>query len=79
VRWSEVRPEDIARVTALAERELTLEEWRAYRDQPVSPQEQEEIDGLLAWFARRYPTPAERLRYARRAYARWKRRATAAP
>ena len=31
-------------------------------------EEGERIDELLAWFGRRYPTPLERLRYARRAY-----------
>ena len=28
---------------------------------------------LVAWFTQRYPTGAERLAYARRAYARWMR------
>jgi hypothetical protein len=72
VRRSDVRPEDIARVEALSQRRLSLEEWSAYVDQPVSPQEQEETERLLAWFARRYPTPGARLAYARRAYRRWK-------
>jgi hypothetical protein len=71
VRWSDVRPEDIERVKALAARRLTREEWDAYVGQPVTVEEQDQIRGLLAWFARRYPTPADRLRYARRAYRRW--------
>jgi hypothetical protein len=42
----------------------------------------EKVDVLLAraastidgkWFCKRYPTPGERLAYARRAYARWRR------
>lgn len=74
VRWSELRPEDIGRVQALSERRLTPEEWHAYVDQPMTPDEEQQAGELLAWFARRYPTPAERLRYARRAYARWRSR-----
>ena len=72
MRWSDVEPEDVARVRALAERKLSPEEWAAYVSQPMTPDEQQETDGLLAWFATRYPTPLERLRYARRAYRRWK-------
>ena len=33
--------------------------------------EEEESRSLIRWFRRRYPTPAERLAYARRAYRRW--------
>jgi hypothetical protein len=71
VRWSDVRSEDVERVKALNERRLTPEEWDAYVNQPMTADEEQQIRELLAWFARRYPTPAERLRYARRAYARW--------
>ena len=63
--------EDRERVKALSERRLTLEEWNAYVNQPVTTEEREGIENLLNWFARRYPTPAARLRYARRAYQRW--------
>jgi hypothetical protein len=69
-----VGPEDIARVRALADRQLTTEEWQAYVNQPMTADEREEIDALLEWFARRYPTPAARLAYARRAYRRWTRK-----
>lgn len=31
--------------------------------------EGEQLDELIAWFKRRYPTSLDRLRYARRAYA----------
>jgi hypothetical protein len=55
----------------LAERTLTLEEWRAQLQAPLRPDEQENMRALIRWFRRRYPTPAERLAYARRAYARW--------
>lgn len=71
-RWSDVNPDDIAYVRALAERRLTPQEWAAYLAQPVSAEEREETETLLAWFERRYPTPADRLRYARQAYGRWR-------
>jgi hypothetical protein len=35
--------------------------------------ELENLQGLISWFRRRYPTARERLAYARRAYARWTR------
>jgi hypothetical protein len=38
---------------------------------PIGPDEREGILALVAWFRRRYPTPAERLAYIRRAYRRW--------
>ena len=34
-------------------------------------EEYEEIRSLIEWFKRRYPTPAARLGYARRATRRW--------
>jgi hypothetical protein len=37
----------------------------------VGDWEREEILSLVAWFRRRYPTPADRLAYVRRAYRRW--------
>jgi hypothetical protein len=58
---------------AFAERRLTAEEFRAYIDAPMTPEEREGILELVHWFERRYPTPLERLTYARQAYARWKR------
>jgi hypothetical protein len=71
MRWSDVGPDELARVRALSERRLTPGEWTAYVTQPVRAEEREETESLLAWFARRYPTPADRLRYARQAYRRW--------
>ncbi|MBX3203684.1 MAG: hypothetical protein KF764_01385 [Labilithrix sp.] len=35
--------------------------------------ELEEIRAHIRWFRRRYPTPLDRLRYARRKYADWAR------
>jgi hypothetical protein len=37
--------------------------------------ELENLQELIGWFRRRYPTAKERLSYARRAYARWVRAA----
>jgi hypothetical protein len=39
----------------------------------MSEEERAEILAGIAWFMRRYPTPAERLASARRAYAQWAR------
>jgi hypothetical protein len=61
----------LARLRALAERQLTPEEVRAALAQPLGAAEEEESRSLIRWFRRRYPTPAERLAYARRAYRRW--------
>jgi len=40
---------------------------------PITQAERDEVEALVRWFRRRYPTPAERLAYVRRAYARWRR------
>jgi len=55
------------------DRVLGPAEARAYLDAPISEAEREEVLALVRWFRRRYPTPAERLAYVRRAYARWRR------
>ncbi len=65
--------ETIARIRNLAERELSLEEWRAALTVPISEEEEAETLSLVRWFCRRYPTPADRLAYVRRAYRRWTR------
>ena len=59
------------RLSTLAERELTADEVRAALRTPLGDAEREESLSLIRWFRRRYPTPAERLAYARRAYRRW--------
>lgn len=53
------------------DRQLTPEEARAYLDRPITPVERDEALALVRWFRRRYPSPADRLAYVRRAYARW--------
>ena len=62
---------DITSLAAFHDRRLGPDEVRAYLDAPVSDFEREEVLALVRWFCRRYPTPAERLAYARRAYTRW--------
>lgn len=54
-------------------RALGRAEAREYLDAPVTDAERDEVLALVHWFQRRYPTPVERLAYARRAYARWQR------
>ena len=65
--------EALQRARALAERRLSAEEFATGLAVPISHEERAEILGLIAWFCRRYPTPAERLAYVRRAHARWAR------
>jgi hypothetical protein len=65
-----VRPADLA---SFHERSLGPEEARAYLAAPMSEAERDELLTLVRWFQRRYPTPAERLAYVRRAHARWQR------
>ena len=64
-------PETRARLKALAEQPLPLDEWRRRLAIPLSPEEIEHTQSLVRWFCRRYPTVGERLAYARRAYKRW--------
>ena len=66
--------EVLARLRALAERQLSPEEFRAALAQPLGEAEEEESRSLIRWFRRRYPTPAARLAYVRRAYRRWMQR-----
>jgi hypothetical protein len=60
-------------VESLHERTMGAEEARAYLEAPVTEAEREGVRALVRWFERRYPTPLDRLSYARRAYARWRR------
>jgi hypothetical protein len=63
----------MARVRELSERRLPPEEFDAWVRAPLSDEERENSASLIRWFLRRYPTPIERLRYAREAYVRWRR------
>ena len=67
-------PSAVQAAARFSSRRLTPEEFQAYVDAPVSEDEREEALRLIRWFVRRYPTPAERLAYARRARSRWKGR-----
>jgi hypothetical protein len=70
-RMAPPEPGALARVRALSERQLGPEEVRAALAVPLGEAEEEESRSLIRWFRRRYPTPADRLAYARRAYRRW--------
>ncbi len=63
------------RLAELANRRLSVEEWRAQVAVPLTPDEIEHTLALVRWFRGRYPTAADRLAYVRRAYARWQRSA----
>jgi hypothetical protein len=64
-----------ARVEAEANRVLPPEEFEAALATPSTPEEEEQRLELIRWFVRRYPTPAARLKYARRAASRiWRPR-----
>lgn len=63
--------EVLARIRALSERVLSPAEVRAALAVPLGEAEEAEARSLIRWFRRRYPTPAERLAYVRRAYRRW--------
>lgn len=60
-----------ANLHRLANRTLEPAEARAYLAAPITDAEREDVLALVRWFRRRYPSPLERLRYVRRAYARW--------
>jgi hypothetical protein len=66
-------PETVARLRTLAERVLDPGEFRRLLALPLGEAEEEGSRSLIRWFRARYPTPAERLAYARRAYRRWAR------
>ena len=65
--------DDTDNLLALQNRRLSAAEAQEYLDAPMSDAEREELQELVAWFTRRYPSPLERLAYVRRAYARWQR------
>ena len=63
------RDEIAARARALDERELTPEEFDRLVERALADtHEIQERAALVEWFMRRYPTPRERLAYARRKY-----------
>ena len=62
--------EQVARVRGLVERRLSTGDFDAYVQAPWGDGEREAAVELITWFVRRYPTPLERLKAARRAYRR---------
>jgi len=66
-----ITPEARAKLSALAERRLSEDEWRAEMAIPLSPEEIESTLALVRWFRGRYPDVSSRLAYTRRAYKRW--------
>ena len=65
----------IDRLRAEIDRTVSVQEARAYLDRPITDAEREDVLALVRWFRHRYATPAARLAYGRRAYARWTRHA----
>jgi hypothetical protein len=63
-----------SRLGRLVERHVTADELQQALARPLTASEREETLALVRWFTRRYPTPLERLAYARQAYRRWSRR-----
>jgi hypothetical protein len=63
----------VARLRALAERPLAPDEYRRRMRRHIPAEELAEMQALIAWFLRRYPTVRERLAYVRRATAAWRR------
>jgi hypothetical protein len=61
-----------ARVAEAMDRVVDQEEAHAYLSRSVTAEERAEFLALVRWFRRRYPTPAARLAYVRRAHARWR-------
>lgn len=71
--YDRVDPKIAAEIRAMADLPLPLAELIARWNRVIPEEEMAENVSLIEWFSRRYPTPEERLAYARRAYRRWKR------
>lgn len=63
----------LAQIKALSERVLSKAEYEALAAIPIGEEERLDKLALIEWFTRRYPTPAQRLAYVRRAHAAWTR------
>lgn len=70
--YNRIDPATVRYIRDLADAPLPLEELKARWNREIGPEELAESIALIDWFCRRYPTPGDRLRYARRAYRRWK-------
>jgi hypothetical protein len=69
VRRSYLAPE----IAHLVEEPLSPEEFDRRVSVPLTGEEAADLAELVRWFTRRYPTPKERLAYARRKFAEWTR------
>jgi hypothetical protein len=67
-------PDVVEAIRKLSERRLSVEEFDAYVNAPMSDEERREIRELIDWFQQRYPRPIDRLISSRRAHARAIRR-----
>ena len=68
-------PEVVAEARAVAERQLSAEEFASYVNAPWSEEDRAETRALIDWFCRRYRTPFARLAAARRSFERARRMA----
>jgi hypothetical protein len=58
--------EERAEIAAYEDRALPQAEFDARAAAPMTDWEREDVDGLIDWFTRRYPTAGERMRAIRR-------------
>ena len=63
-------------VAYLVEQPIAPEEFDKRLSTPLSEDEARELQALIRWFIRRYPTAKQRLIYARRKFTEWTRPAT---
>ena len=72
-RFERFSPEVAESLAAISERVLTSTELQRYLDAPFAEGEREDLEAFIIWFQRKYSTPLERLRWARRSYQQWTR------
>lgn len=71
--YDHIDPAVAEEIRAMAAQPLPLAELIARWNREIPEDEMAENIALIEWFCRRYPTPQERLAYARRAHRRWMR------
>lgn len=69
--YENIDPETVRAIRELADAPVPLQVLRERWARELPEEELRETIELIDWFCRRYPTPEDRLRYARRAYRRW--------
>ena len=60
-------------LAAQVEAPVGLDEFTRRVRAPLTDDERAEVEQLVRWFTRRYPTVKQRLAYARRKFAQWTR------